>query len=642
MCGICGFAGLSPATDDANLLRRMNATLVHRGPDDHGVFESPQCCLAMRRLSIIDLAGGHQPISNHDQTSWIVYNGETYNYRQLRQRLESAGRRFSTSSDTEVVLQAYEQYGLSFVQHLRGMYGLAIWDSKAERLVLARDPVGIKPLFYTEHQGRLYFASEIKALLQAGVPRSLDHDSLYHYLSFLYVPAPRTMFAGIHKLKPGHLLVWERGRVSVSEFWPGPANLLAEQPHKTTVEGLWPALLESVEAHLVSDVPVGLLLSGGLDSSALAVAVGELGYKPLKTFCIGFEGAGLYDESAHARRVADFVGSDHYEHHLTSESIELLPQVLQHLDEPMADASVLPNLVVSQLAARHVKVVLSGAGGDEVLGGYRRYAADRTARWAQWLLPRLLREKLVLPLLRSLPADGASFFGDRVRLAEKFCSGLGYSPERRYVSWNSFFGEGDKLKLLKRVFFSSEPSHRLLLAYFERAAARPFEERAMFADVKTYLPADVLTLSDRMTMACSLEARVPFVDLPFMDFAAGLPLSQKVRGWQTKPGFRKALKGRLPEEILVRPKQGFGTPIDLWMRRELSGVVQDLLSPEAVAARGLLRPDFVQGLLNRHLHGGQDLSQHLWSLMLLELWHRAYIDHDYSARANLTFSNLNS
>ncbi len=538
----------------------------------------------MRRLSIIDPDNGSQPMGRDGV--WLVYNGETYNFGELRRQ----DYRYETRSDTEVVLSLYLRDGDAFVHQLRGMFALALYDERRQRLLLARDPMGVKPLFYAFHEGRLHFASEIKALLEAGLPRRLNHGGLYQQLSFLYVPPPETMFEGIYQLPAGHLLTWEKGRVEVRRYW--------DQPCPTPGGGLWEHLLETVQAHLVADTPIGVFLSGGLDSSAMALAVKELGY-PLRTFTIGFRQAGLYDESAHARRVATYLGADHHEEVVEPESVLELPAIVQALDEPMADASVLPNYRLARLASRMVKVALSGTGGDELLGGYRRYQAQR------WPRPAWLKS-----LVDRLPAGSATSAGNWVRLAQKLAHG-------RLLACDQGLDEDQKLALLRSIRFDWPPSSTLC------QASTP--EAAMLSDLRTYLPGDLLTLTDRMSMAHSLEVRVPFVDVRFADYAASLSIRDKVGFWQTKVAFRKALRGRLPHEILQRPKQGFGVPVDLWLRRELRTLADRLLSPEATRARGLFREREVTRLYQSHLHG-QDRSAQLWPLLMVELWHRLYLD----------------
>jgi asparagine synthase (glutamine-hydrolysing) len=597
----------------------------------------------MRRLAIIDLAAGRQPMANEDESCWIVFNGEIYNHRELRRELEAKGHLFRTGSDTEAVLHAYEEYGADCVRHLRGMFAFAIWDGRQERLFLARDPVGIKPLYWTEAGGRLLFGSEIKALLQdPAVPRRLNREGLHQYLTYLYVPPPYTMFEGIFRLRPGHRLVWQRGTVTVEEYWGGPAALLDGQAGRPVSSGeVWEVLREAVDAHMLSDVPLGAFLSGGLDSTAIVALMAELSAQPVRTFSIGFRASGLYDELKYARQVAQHLRTDHNEFVVDPDAVGLLPEIIRHLDEPLADGSVIPNYMVAHLARRFVTVALTGIGGDELFGGYRRYYGDQLARkWQR--IPRGLRRSVLLPALRLVPASGDTAIGDTSRLAQKFLEPLDLDPEQRYIAWNAYFSEEAKRALYADEALDSgtRDPYGSMLAQMQRVRHRPFADRAMYLDLKSYLPGDPLFLSDRMTMANSLEARVPFLDLKVMEFAARIPLSQKIWGRRTKVILRQMLAGRVPETIIHRPKRGFGTPIDLWLRRDLAGLVDRILSPRVLSERGYFRPEYVAWLREQQAAGKRDFSQHLWALIVFELWHRAYLDADLSSREGLTFEDL--
>ncbi len=652
MCGICGI--LSKRSDrpvDPDLIQRMNNVLRHRGPDDAGVWaNAPRPHLAMRRLAIIDLVTGHQPMANEDGTVHVVFNGEIYNFRELRATLQARGHTFATASDTEVIVHAYEEYGVECVRHLDGMFGIALWDERRERLLLARDPFGIKPLYWTDTGERILWGSEIKALLQdKSVRREVDRESLHHYLTYLYVPSPRTMFAGIHKLPPGHRLVWERGALTIEEYWAGPEAYLNPDSAARKSEIRDPkseilkVLGDAVESQMVSDVPLGAFLSGGIDSTAIVALMSERSTRPVQTFSIGFRNAGLYDELQWARIIAERFHTDHHEFEVDPDTAELVPRLTWHLDEPLADASIIPNYLVAKMARQFVTVALTGIGGDELFGGYRRYYADGLARrWQQNPLLRLTRRGLIDPLLGHLPSGGHTRLHNTVRLARKLFDHMDLAPEHRYVAWNSSYTEEMKGALYAPGFRGEgwEPSHALAMPLFQRVGHLPFAERAMYVDMKTYLSEDPLMMADKMTMANSLESRVPFLDPRVVEFAAGLPLSEKVRGQETKYLLRQSLRGRAPDALLDRPKQGFGTPIDLWLRRELRGLVGQILAPEVVAARGYFRPEAVQDLLREHQGGRNDVSQHIWALLIFELWHRMYIDRDYSDRPDLTFADL--
>jgi asparagine synthase (glutamine-hydrolysing) len=660
MCGITGFISTQPEPRDAALLQRMNDAIVHRGPDDAGSWSNAAegrpgsdraatVHLAMRRLAIIDLVSGHQPISNETGTCWIVFNGEIYNHAALRKELEAAGHRFSTRSDTETIVHAYEEWGEECVRHLRGMYAFAIWDerrsggkSREGTLFLARDPVGIKPLYWTRTRRRFLFGSEIKALLQdPEVPRQVSEPALSNYLTYLYTPPPLTMFEGIYQLPPGHRLVWQVGESDtepvIEEYWSGPNSLLeGDAGPPVAPDELWEVLKDSVQAHLLSDVPLGAFLSGGLDSTAIVALMSELSPGSVRTFSIGFKGAGDYDESAYAREVADHFGAIHTEFHLDHQSISRLPEIVRMLDEPLADASVLPNYEVARMAREHVTVALTGIGGDELFGGYRRYFGDNLARRLQWL-PRPVRNNVLLPALRLIPSFQDNRLGNATRLIQKFLEPLDLAPEQRYLAWNAFFSEEMKRALFARP---PEPGSDRTLAHFERVHHRPFAEQAMHVDVKSYLPGDPLFLSDRMTMANSLEARVPFVDVPTMEFAGRIPVDQKLKGRQTKIILRQMLAGKVPETAVRRPKRGFGTPIDVWMRRQLSPLMDELLAEPQLKQRGYFDPQYVAWMRDQQSSGRRDFSQHLWALMVFELWHRTFIDEDHSSRRDLTFADL--
>jgi asparagine synthase (glutamine-hydrolysing) len=646
MCGIAGIIGTRPGTTvDADLLARMNQVQRHRGPDDGDQYVTPpngpiQAGIAMRRLSIIDLAGGHQPMANEDETVRIVFNGEIYNHAALRSELEAKGHRFATRSDTEAILHGYEEWGGDVVHRLRGMFAFAIIDERRGEAFLARDPVGIKPLYWTALSDRLLFGSEIKCLLRdSAVPRRVDREGLHHYLTYLYVPAPGTLFEGIRQLPPGHRMSIRNGEVRVEEYWTGPRSLLdGPEGPPISPDELWKALRESVEAHMLSDVPVGAFLSGGLDSSIVVALMAEISSHPVRTFSIGFSSAGLYNELPYARQVAKHFKTEHHERDVRADAVGLLPEIIRHLDEPLADASVIPNYLVAQLAREHVTVSLTGIGGDELFGGYRRYYGDQMARrWQR--VPRAVRRGVLLPALRMVPASGDTKLGDASRLVQKFLEPLDLSPEERYLAWNAHFSESAKAELYAGAV-SNGASTAAMLGHFDRVKHRPFADRAMFVDVKSYLPGDPLFLSDRMTMAHSLEARVPFVDPEVMEFAARIPLAQKIQGHTTKLILRQALAGHVPEEIIRRPKRGFGTPIDLWMRGELAGFMDQLLGPKLLRERGYFRPEYVQWLREQQSSGKRDFSQHLWALLVFELWHRAYIDADHSDRQNLSFEDL--
>lgn len=628
MCGICGIVYKDHQLHSQEHIRAMNGRIRHRGPDDEGFAIGPRAAIAMRRLSIIDLAGGHQPIYNEDGSLSIVFNGEIYNYRELRQELQSHGHRFTTSSDTEAILHGYEQWGEECVNHFNGMFAFAIWNARTAELFLARDPVGIKPLYLYEDARRLLFASEIKSLLAAGgVPRDVDPVALHHYLSFLYVPPPRTMLRGITNLPPGHWARWSNGSLRVQEYWAGPQAAFEPEPAQpVSPEDVLQMLRDAVRRHLVADVPVGCLLSGGIDSSAVAALMAQEVGPGFKTFTAGFPGAGIYDERPFAREVARHVGSDHTEVEIRPSAAELLPHIVWHLDEPLADASVIPNYLVCQLAASQVKVALSGIGGDEAFGGYRRYfATSLSGLWGR--MPAGFMQAALSAAARIVPVSGDNPVGERLRLARKFYDCVNLDEETRYLAWNAFFTQDMKRELYASGLSDGMPdSLQEAREWFRRVPHGSLTRRAMYVDLKTYLPGDPLLLADKLSMAHSLELRVPFLDRELLEFASRIPSRQHLRGKETKSLLRAAVRHLLPPQILTRPKRGFGTPIDVWLRMHLRTMMLDLLSDQAVKARGWFNPAYVRKLIQKHLEGSNDYSQHLWALLVLEIWHRQFVE----------------
>ncbi|MEW6324888.1 MAG: asparagine synthase (glutamine-hydrolyzing) [Nitrospirota bacterium] len=625
MCGICGFAGFR---DDA-LLARMNGRLVHRGPDDEGVYLSETVSLAMRRLSIIDLAGGRQPMHNEDKTVWVVFNGEIYNFQELRDALIAKGHAFATRSDTEVIVHLYEEHGEDFVRHLRGMFAIALADTAREKVILARDRLGIKPLYYLAREGRLLFASELKALLEwPGASRTLDPQALLAYLTFLYVPSPMAIFAGIKKLPPGHLLIHRRGDSSVRRYWDVTVPDAGERGRRPEeyVEEIRARLTETVKRHLISDVPLGLFLSGGLDSGALAAVMARLSAGPVKSFSIGYgREAASFDELDAARLIARHVGSDHREFRLKPDIMELLPELVYHLDEPFADSSMIPTYLISKAARSEVTVALTGIGGDELFAGYPRYLGVRLAAGYE-RLPEPARRAAV-HLAAWLPESRRSrnLAG---RIKRFLAAGL-LPPRERYLSWISFFHSSDVERFLTKDFMAQVDPGRLWAShrqfYDAPSAAVPLD-RALYLDVNTYLADDLLMLGDKMSMAASLELRVPYCDHTLVEFAATIPGSVKMRHFRLKALFRDAIRGWLPGAILARKKQGFMVPMGQWLRRELKPLARELLSEAAIRKRGYFNPAAVAELAARHESGRQNLSDQLFALMTLELWHRVYID----------------
>jgi len=624
MCGIAGFAdtvtgGAPPDRGDTDraLLGAMCAVIRHRGPDDEGIRVEPGVGLGMRRLSIIDLATGHQPIANEDGTIWIVFNGEIYNYRSLREQLLAAGHAFTTTTDTEVIVHAYEQWGADAFAHLRGMFGLAIWDRRQQTLWLARDRVGIKPLYYIEQGGRLFFGSELKSLIAAGaVTREIDRFALEHYLAFLYTPADRAILTGVRKLPPGHLLRWSGGRAHVIRYWEPPAAEAASIDDRDAVDLLEDQLQDAVRSHMVSDVPLGAFLSGGLDSSIVVALMARTSDRPVRTFSIGFDEP-AYDELEAARLVAGHVGAEHHEFVVRPDALAIVEQIVSHFDEPFADPSAIPTWYVSELARRHVTVVLSGDGGDELFGGYDRYLPH--PRVAQF-------DRLPVPGRHPLAAAAGRWLPRGAR-GQRFLAHVGRDAAARYVEDVSFFTPADRAALLAPAWQSDEPPpEQRFYDLLERSGHLPFGSRMMRLDFETYLPEDVLTKVDRMSMAHSIESRVPLLDHHVVECALRLPLSAKIRNGQRKRILRQVAARLLPEAVLQKKKQGFGVPLALWFRGRLREAFTDVLQSSRTRQRGYFDPREVGRLLEEHLAGRRDHDWRLWQLLMFELWHRAYVD----------------
>ena len=639
MCGIVGISKSNGRPVDGAVLRRMCAEITHRGPDDEGYYfsEAPGTIsgrsaqgttsvgLGMRRLAIIDLATGNQPIHNEDQTVWVVLNGEIYNYSELRAEMEARGHRFYTQTDTEVIVHAYEEYGCDVPKHLHGMFAFALWDTTNERLLLARDRVGKKPLLYSTAGEELVFASEFQAMLQhPGVSREVNREALSHYLSFMCVPAPMTAFLRIQKLEPGHVLVWERGRAETQRYWSldfkNKIDVGEEEASERTIE----LLRDAVRVRLMSDVPLGAFLSGGIDSSAVVALMSELSSEPVKTFSIGFDER-EFNELEHARRVASRFGTDHHEFIVRPNAIEVLPTLVRHYGEPYADSSAIPTYYLSKMTRQHVTVALNGDGGDECFAGYERYAAMRIAQ-SYHRVPQVLRERVVAPAIAALP-DGAT--GSRFSRARRFLDVIGRPVEARYLRWTSAINEEMKAELFTRDFLhetSNSPTLRLVQPFFEGNGEIDVVDRALMADTSNYLPNDLLVKMDIASMAVSLEARSPFLDHHVMEFAASLPAKYKLRGLTTKYLLKRALRGLLPEPNLTRAKMGFGLPIGRWFRTDLKGLLKDTILSERSLGRGYFRPETVRGMVDQHNCGRRDYAHQLWTLLMLEMWHQEFID----------------
>ncbi|MFQ6014042.1 MAG: asparagine synthase (glutamine-hydrolyzing), partial [Anaerolineae bacterium] len=596
----------------------------HRGPDDQGAFVHGHIGLGNTRLAVIDLSPhGHQPMANEDESVWIVYNGEIYNFPQLRQHLAKKGHRFRSNSDTETIIHLYEEHGQECVKHLRGMFAFAIWDDRTRRLLLARDRVGKKPLFYYHDQGQFIFASEIKAILEhPAVPRRVNLGAVPLYLTYGYVPAPQTMFEGIYSLLPGHMMIVKEGRIETKQYWDvtypaGELPILAEEDYTGKLLDL---LKEAVAARLISDVPLGAFLSGGIDSTAIVAVMSQLMDQPVRTFAIGFSGEPSFNELEYAGQAAKYYGTDHREFVVKPDAIELLPKLVWHYDQPFADSSAVPTYLVSQLTREHVTVALSGDGGDELFAGYERFAAARLAERYQ-RVPQFL-QRAISELLRRLP-ESTSYRG-LVRRARRFTASASLPLLDRYLGWAGIFSADLQDLLLSN---GSEVNTR---QHFEDclAAVRDLDpiSQLLYLNTKTYLPEDLLVKADRMSMANSLEVRSPFLDQELLQFAAEIPVSLKLNGLTTKYILKKALRGLVPQEIIERPKHGFGVPVGRWFRTELKEYVrQVLLSPTALR-RGYFEEESLKWLINQHQEGKRDFGHQLWTLLTFELWHQIFIN----------------
>jgi len=624
MCGIAGYfqsgAVMSPS-ESRQLAERMCHVITHRGPDDAGYYVEGDVAIGMRRLSIIDIASGQQPISNEDGTIWIVFNGEIYNFAELRADLIARGHRFKTNSDTETIVHLYEEDGERCVERLRGMFGFAIWDRRENKLFLARDRAGKKPLHYTMVGETLVFGSEIKSLLQfPGVERRANAEAVSDYLSFGYVPDPQTAFRGIHRLPPGHTLTFRNGRMTTRRYWDFQYDQTEQPPREERfyVERLRELIAEAVRIRLVSEVPLGAFLSGGVDSSTVVAMMARAMDQPVKTFSIGFSEAS-FDELKYARLTAERYRTDHHEFIVTPDVCRLVEEIVWHHDEPFADASSIPTYVVSKMAREFVTVILSGDGGDELFAGYERYLVHQGRNRFE-RIPRWFRRGVMLPLSRALP---------RAAYGKQFLRNISLPDGARFVDSLSYFGADAKRSLLGDAIKRELNGHDSSTA-FERLFAEPRSadqiERLLYLDSKTYLPGDILTKVDRMSMAHSIEARVPLLDHELIEFVETIPSNLKLRGQTTKHILKQAMADLIPNEIIHRPKMGFGVPLRKWLNNELRELLYDTLTDRRARERGLLNPRAVLALLDEHARGRRDNSLHLWGLLNLELWHRSFID----------------
>jgi asparagine synthase (glutamine-hydrolysing) len=617
MCGIAGFIDRENGAsicERASILERMCRVITHRGPDFQGMTIEGRVALGMRRLSIIDLAGGKQPITNEDGTISLVFNGEIYNYRELQPALESAGHNFRTRSDTEVIVHLFEDYGRQCPEHLRGMFAFAVWDSRNQELFLARDRAGKKPLCYTVTAGGVFvFGSELKCLLEhPGVAREINPQAIDAYLTLGYVPDPMTIYTGIHKLPPGWSLSYRRGKVQLAQYWDFKLREREQFAEDEALEQLRSMLDEAVRIRLVADVPLGAFLSGGVDSSAVVALMSQHTDRPVQTFSIGYK-EDRYDELKYARIAASHIGTDHHELILTPDLCDLVEDLAWHFDEPFADSSAIPTYLVSKLARNYVKVVLTGDGGDELFAGYTRYAVHRE-RSKLSSLPRPIRNRIIRRLSYLMP-HGA--------WGRNLLYNISLEPMSRYLNDVSLFGELTRPSLYSNDF--ADQLARENSAFKLPASFSSLEDRLaslLYMDSKLYLPGDILTKVDRMSMAVSLEARAPLLDHKLIELAGSIPAAFKMKGSGGKYIFKRAIEGLVPAEILRRPKQGFGVPVREWINEQLRDQFREVLTEPRTLQRGYMNAAYVRLLLDEHERGRRDHSQCLWALFMLELWHR--------------------
>jgi len=626
MCGIVGLVRNDGKPIDEGLLARMNEAIRHRGPDEDGFYVNGSVGLAMRRLAIIDLKSGQQPIHNRDRTAWIVFNGEIYNYLELREKLEKLGHTFYTNSDTEAIVHAYDQYGSDCPKHLRGMFAFAIWDERTQELFLARDRVGKKPLLYAEVNGQLVFGSEFSAiLLHPDVSKEIRPEAIDCYLSFMCVPAPLTAYRAIKKLEPGHSLRWRKGEVKTERYWQPDFSKKLDISEEEAGERAIEILRDAVKVRLMSEVPLGAFLSGGIDSSAVVALMSQESSEKVKTFSIGFEEQD-FSELQHAKRIAEHVGADHHEFIVRPDAVEILPMLVEHYGEPYADSSAVPTYYVARETRRHVTVALNGDGGDESFAGYERYIAmGLTEKYRK--VPAFFRESLIKEAVNRIPTSPIR--KSTVNSAKRLLEVVSKPRVNRYMHWMSVFNEGLKEPLYSDAFRQQTDrafAASFLDTWFKKANGNGTVDTLLLTDLMTYLPNDLLVKVDIATMAVSLEARSPFLDHHVIEFAASLPERLKLRRLTTKYLLKKVLRRLLPAENLDRRKMGFGVPIGHWFRGKMQPFLREVVLSDKALRRGLFKPEMVKQLVEQHTRSERDYSHQLWTLLMLELWFLRFID----------------
>jgi len=621
MCGICGVYNVQSGEPvSQELIERMTHAISHRGPDDSGAYCAQNIGLGFARLSIIDLSGGHQPMCNETGDIWIVFNGEIWNYKELRKELLEKGHRFRTNSDTETIIHSYEEYGVDCVARLHGMFGFAIWDGPRERLLLARDRAGKKPLYYTSINGDFLFASEIKSLLyHPQVKRQADPQALADLLSVRYVPGPATLFANIYKVLPGHWLLCESGKLREECYWDYTFDQTEQRPIAEYIQGIRTHVHRAVEERMIADVPIGALLSGGVDSSIVTATMSRLTSQPVKTFAVGFDVPG-FSELPYARLVAERFGTEHRELVVRGSDLsDYWPLLTWHRDEPVSEASDLGVYLISRLARQHVTVVLSGEGGDELFAGYPKYVVDWMARYYH-ILPAAIRDGVISPLLDRLPYSMRKF--------KTAARTLSQPAPQRWMSWFGVFNGQLKESILSestRAAVDLDAS-RAFRRWLEKSPQRDDLSSMLYLDTKIWLPDNLLMKGDKMTMAASLEARMPLLDYKLTEYAASIPSNVKVRPFKAKYLLKRAFADLLPETILTRKKMGFNVPFGTWFREGQRNLITQLLLSERARGRGYLNDAFIAGMLRDHLEGRTNYQAQLFLLASLEIWFRVFID----------------
>jgi len=621
MCGICGFVSFEPERPtDEFILKRMNSSLTHRGPDDEGYYRDAQANLAMRRLSIIDLHTGQQPISNETGDIWVIYNGEIYNFQVVRAELETRGHIFKTRTDTEIIVHAYEEYGDDCVKHFNGMFAIALWDARQCRLLLARDHAGIKPLYYWAGRDKLVFGSELKALIvHPDVPRQISLQALDVFLALEYIPAPLTIYEDVFKLLPGHSLVLENRQVKIKEYWDVPCQPI-RQSEAECAEMLSGLMKEAVRMRLISDVPLGAFLSGGIDSSTVVGYMSQSMNEPVQTFSIGFENS-TYNELPYAEVVAKHFKTNHHVEVLNPDYASLAEELVCQHDEPFADTSIFPTYLVSKVARQKVKVALSGDGGDELFAGYDTYRAEKMNRY-YGRLPGLLRQRVIPAFAEWLPPQPAK--KGLINKIKRMVEGGAMNPSLQHTRWMIFMSQAEKGSLYRsdlRATLQDDLTADFINGYFDKASRFDRLAQQQYVDIKTYLVDDILVKVDRMSMAVSLEARVPLLDHRIIEFAMNLPPHMKLNGSRTKSILREAVKGLVPGLVLEKPKEGFSIPMKHWLGTSLKPMMLDLLSKDSIQKHGYFDHQVVAKWIQEHLDGRANHSHRLWALMVFEMWH---------------------